>query len=70
MKTINLEPTDEGYGNIALLFADSIGKNALVRRQKETFKLLDMLVQLVAYLAVKDPQKLESLQKFLGERAK
>jgi len=59
--SINLEPTDEGYANIARFFAGQVISDMRVARQKASRELLVGLIEVAGYLAVKDPEKFKAL---------
>ena len=61
MDTINLEPSDEGYANIARMFAGNILGDVIVRRRKPAKQILGSLVEIAGYLAVKDPAAFKAL---------
>ena len=69
METIDLTPTDDGFVAIAERFAAQIMSDVIKRRKKDDLMLLDNLIEVVAYLARKDPAKVAQLRKAIGRLA-
>jgi hypothetical protein len=61
MKYETLEPTPEGYRMIALMHAQSILSEISMRKRKGPQLQMEMLVQLVGFLAVKHPDQFRIL---------
>jgi len=57
--TINLEPTDAGYGKILALFSVNLIGTTLVRKRKNAAKQLLMIIELSAYLGSTSPHELQ-----------
>jgi len=52
---VDCTPTPEGFANIARALASSILSDVPRRRVEDDRHILDSLVEIVAYLALKDP---------------
>lgn len=57
--TINLEPTDAGYGKILALFAVNVMGTTLIRKRKSAAKQMLMIIELAAYLGSTSPHELQ-----------
>jgi hypothetical protein len=61
VEEINLAPTDEGYRNIAYRFLGEILGDVPRRRAAADRQILGSLLEIVAYLAQKDPKLAKEL---------
>ena len=60
--TIDLRPSDEGFMRIAERFATSILFDLPVKRREDSRHLMDSMIEIVAYLAQKDPKLVQQLR--------
>ncbi len=66
---IDMTPTDEGYANIAMVFADSILRDVKAARRSDSAALLDSLVEIAVYLGQKDPALVARLRAYIRQEA-
>jgi hypothetical protein len=62
---IDMTPTDEGYANIAMVFAASILSDVKVSRREDARVILDSLVDIVSYLGQKDPALVKRVRGYI-----
>lgn len=62
---VNVEPTDEGYGNILMMFVQNVMGDVHVRRKRDVAKIMAMIIQLSAYLGQKKPDELKRVKDYL-----
>jgi len=67
--TVDLTPTDEGYARIAERFASSILFDLPVKRREDSRHLLDSMIEIVAYLAQKNPALVVTLRDEIMRRS-
>jgi hypothetical protein len=66
---IDMTPSDEGYANIAMVFADSILRDVKAARRSDSAALLDSLVDLASYLGRKDPGLVTKPRAYIRQEA-
>jgi hypothetical protein len=65
VEEINLAPTDEGYGNILMLFAQNLLGDVPRRRRASDAKILDSILDVTRYLAHAKPDEIQRVREYL-----